>query len=146
MLLAFDAPTREDCTSRRHRSNTPLAALVLLNDPVFVEAARSFALRITRWQHALDLNGRDSAGTDEEAIVFAMKRATSRFPEPSEIELLMNLLESSREHFAAHPDQVKTLLDAGAREAVEFIEPADLAAWVEVARAILNLHETTTRE
>jgi hypothetical protein len=58
----------------------------------------------------------------------------------------MKLLESSREHFAAHPDQVKKLLDAGAREAVEFIEPADLAAWVEVARAILNLHETTTRE
>ncbi|HIO65167.1 MAG TPA: DUF1553 domain-containing protein [Planctomycetes bacterium] len=146
MLLAFDAPTREDCTARRHRSNTPLAALVLLNDPVFVEAARSFALRITRWQHDLDLNGRDSAGTDEEAIVFAMKRATSRLPEPSEIELLMNLLESSREHFAAHPEQVKTLLDAGASEAVDFIEPVDLAAWVEVARAILNLHETTTRE
>ncbi len=146
MLLAFDAPTREDCTARRHRSNTPLAALVLLNDPSFVEAARSFALRITRWQHDPDIIGRDSAGTDEEAIEFAMKRATSRVPEPREIELLLNLLESSREHFAEHPEQVKELLDAGASEAVEFIEPADLAAWVEVARAILNLHETTTRE
>ncbi|MEE2883065.1 MAG: PSD1 and planctomycete cytochrome C domain-containing protein [Planctomycetota bacterium] len=136
MLLAFDAPVREDCTARRARSNTPLASLVLMNDPVFVEAARGFAQRILG--HGLS--------NDEEAIAFAMRAATCRQPQPEEVAVLTSLLVASREYFAANPDEAKSLLAVGSSPVPEASEPNELAAWAEVTRAILNLHETITRE
>ena len=136
MLLAFDAPVREDCTARRARSNTPLASLVLMNDPVFVEAARGFAQRILG--HGLS--------NDEEAIAFAMREATCRQPNPNEVAVLTSLLVASREYFAANPDEAKSLLAVGSSPVPETSKPNELAAWAEVTRAILNLHETITRE
>ncbi|MEE2889714.1 MAG: PSD1 and planctomycete cytochrome C domain-containing protein [Planctomycetota bacterium] len=136
MLLAFDAPVREDCTARRARSNTPLASLVLMNDPVFVEAARGFAQRIL----FLGLSN------DEEAIAFAMREATCRQPNPKEVAVLTSFLVASREYFAANPDVAKSLLAVGSSPVPETSKPNELAAWAEVTRAILNLHETITRE
>jgi hypothetical protein len=136
MLLAFDAPVREDCTARRATSNTPLASLVLMNDPVFVEAARGFAQRIL-------VRG---LSNDKEVIAFAMREATCRQPEPEEIAVLVRLLVASREYFEANPAEAKSLLAVGSSPVPESIEPTELAAWAEVTRAILNLHETMTRE
>ncbi|MEC9475736.1 MAG: PSD1 and planctomycete cytochrome C domain-containing protein [Planctomycetota bacterium] len=136
MLLAFDAPVREDCTARRDRSNTPLASLVLMNDPVFIETARGFARRI------LD---RDLS-SDAEAITIAMREATCREPEPQEIEVLTAMLAANREYFEANPDRAKSLLEVGSSALPDSLSQTELAAWAEVARVILNLHETITRE
>ena len=136
MLRAFDGPTREECTARRTESNTPLAALVLMNDPAFVEASRAFAQRL------LELDGL----TDEERIVFAMREAVARFPMEAEVALLMDLLERQRVIHAADPDATAALLAVGSSPRNPDLDPAEHAAWTHVTRTILNLHETITRE
>ncbi len=83
MLAAFDAPSREECTSQRAVSNTPVAALVLLNDPSFVEAAKAFARRIVR----------EGGETNQQRFSFAFRSALSREPDETELELLSALLE-----------------------------------------------------
>ena len=86
MLKAFDAPSREECTAERPRSNTPTAALVLLNDPTFVEAARVFAERIVR-----------KGGTDMASrLKFAYREALSREPTPAEMDVLSQLLAANQ--------------------------------------------------
>jgi len=133
-MLAFDAPSREECTADRPRSNTPLQSLVLLNDPTYVEAARAFAELILR---------RD--GTDAERLDFAFQRALSRPIEPHESEILMKLLQSHLSAYGADPAAAKELLSIGARPLPADLAPATLAAWTSVARTILNLHEVITR-
>ncbi len=134
MLKAFDAPTREECTAERPKSNTPLAALTLLNDPTFVEAARVFAERIV-----------ESGGkTDSDRLAFAYQSAVSRVPDPLEEELLLNLLNKNREHYRDHPQDTASLLKTGQAAAPDPKE-GEIAAWTSVARAILNLSETNTR-
>ncbi|MBT8484187.1 MAG: DUF1553 domain-containing protein, partial [Phycisphaerae bacterium] len=136
MLRAFDAPTREDCTTQRRVSNTPIAALALLNDPVFVEASRVFATDLVSRAEP------DSRAT----IADAMRRATARAPSDAEVRVLLELLDESRRHYAAHPDEAMQLIEVGSSPRDPSIEPATLAAWTQVTRAILNLHETITRE
>lgn len=133
MLRAFDAPTRESCTAQRTISNTPLAALVLLNDPVFLDAARGLA--------------RTTAGIedDRDRLVHAWRRAVVRPPSESEVAVLERLLAESRRSFASDPGRAAAL----SGEAPDPANPEDvveLAAWTQVARALLNLHETYTRE
>ncbi len=111
MMKAFDAPSREECTAERPRSNTPLAALVLLNDPVFVEAAGSLAARIQK----------EGGANDSERIKFAFREVLSRGPDDKEKKIIGELFSS----------------EGGTKN------PGD--AWTAVARAILNLNETTTR-
>src|SRR5262249_61315651 len=89
MLRAFDAPTREECTAQRPRSNTPLAALVLLNDPTFIEAARVFAQRTLA----------EGKLTDTERIAFAFREATSRAPDEMERGVLLKLLDKNRARY-----------------------------------------------
>src|SRR5207253_7078332 len=80
-LIAFDAPSREECTVERPRSSTPLQALVLLNDPTYVEAARVFAERIVR----------EGGQSVEDRLNWAFRQALSRRPRPEEVELLKEL-------------------------------------------------------
>ncbi|MDR3636515.1 MAG: PSD1 and planctomycete cytochrome C domain-containing protein [Isosphaeraceae bacterium] len=134
-LLAFDASTREECVVQRPRSNTPLQALVLLNDPSYVEAARAFAERVVR-----------KGGADAPSrIRHAYKVALARDVRPAEIALLEKLVERQRSELRANPDGVAELLHVGDRPAPSDIDAAELAAWTAVARVILNLHETVTR-
>ena len=135
MLRAFDAPTREECTARRNESNTPLAALVLMNDPTYVEAARAFAQRILA-----------VPGNDRERMVMAMRRAVSRAPTGAELNVLETLLAQGRMQFAKDPDGAQALLSIGASPIDPNQDPLELAAWTQVSRAMLNLHETITRE
>ena len=135
MLLAFDAPNREECTADRSRSNTPLAALVLLNDPTFLEAARILAERMIH----------EGGSTIESQINFAFQRAVSRVADVEELSLLKNLLQQSKDLYRADPSAAEALIHIGQRPAKETIEPVELAAWSTVARAILNMHETITR-
>jgi Protein of unknown function (DUF1553)/Protein of unknown function (DUF1549)/Planctomycete cytochrome C len=134
-LKAFDAPTREECTADRPRSNTPLQALTLLNDATFVEAARAFAERIVR-----------EGGADATARVgFAFARALSRKPRGAEISLITDLYSRHLAQYRADAKAADELLRVGARPVPADLDAAELAAWTSVARVILNLHETMTR-
>ncbi|MEZ5300502.1 MAG: DUF1553 domain-containing protein [Verrucomicrobiales bacterium] len=134
MLRAFDAPTREECSAQRPRSNTPIAALALLNDPTFAEAARAFAARI------LSEGGAD----DRSRLRFAFAQATARQPDAEELRILGDLLGKTRAEFAGHAEEAAAAATIGISPAGQG-DPAEVAAWAQVARAILNLSETITR-
>ena len=135
MLKAFDAPSREECTAQRPTSNTPLAALALLNDPTFVEAARVFAVRIIRE------GGNDTAAR----ITWVWRQSTSRNPAPRETAVVSRLLDKHLRHFREHPQAAQKLLSVGMAPRPDDIPVAELAAWTSVARALMNLNETITR-
>lgn len=135
-LKAFDAPSREECTAQRPKSNTPSAALALLNDPIFVEAARVFATRV--------LKETDSdAFTDQTNTAFLL--ALSRRPVPDEIRILEKLHNESLLAFEQDTVSATNLLSIGKAKSETNIDPVKLAAWTTVARAILNMNETITR-
>ena len=119
---------------------------MLLNDPVFVEAARAFARRIVRWQESYLQTASDDGDSHRQAVEFAMKEAISRTPTDREIEVVLTLLTSSRDHYRSNPDAALELLGIEGKADRSVPEISELAAWTEVARAILNLHETMTRE
>jgi hypothetical protein len=135
MLRAFDAPTREECTAQRPRSNTPLAALVLLNDPTFLEAARVFA------QRTLAKGGM----ADAERVAFAFRAATSRVPDDVERGVLVKLLEKNRARYRADPKAAAEVIQVGQSPVPKDADAAELAAWTAVCRALLNLNETVSR-
>jgi hypothetical protein len=134
-LLAFDAPSREECAVTRPRSNTPLAALTLLNDVTYVEAARAFAERIL---------GEGGAGFADR-LRFAFRRALSRGPGPEEEKVLEDLYRKLRAEYSADRKAAEEILSVGELRRRPDLDAAELAAWASVARAILNLHETITR-
>jgi hypothetical protein len=135
MMLAFDAPSREECVAQRPRSNTPLQALVLLNDPTFVEAARAFAARIVR-----------EGGADaEQRLRFAFRLALQRAPRAEESAALLALYQQHKQQFAADAAAAEALQKVGQVPAPDAMSAAELAAWTSVGRVILNLHETMTR-
>ncbi|MBM3877409.1 MAG: DUF1553 domain-containing protein [Verrucomicrobia bacterium] len=134
-LAAFDASTREECVAERVRSNTPQQALVLLNDPTYVEAARTFAERIVR-----------EGGQDAKSrIEFAYRAALSRKPLPDELKLLTELQSKHHQQYATDKAAVDELLKSGGKPAAKDLDATELASWTSVARTILNLHETITR-
>ena len=134
-LAAFDAPSREECTIERARSNTPLQALVLLNDPSYVEAARIFAERIVR-EGGADVTSR---------IDYAFQTALSRAARPQELAVLRPLYEKHLTQYQTDEKARQALLAVGARPAAKDLNPAEVAAWTTIARVLLNLHETITR-
>ena len=134
-MLAFDAPTREECAVERNRSNIPQQALVLLNDPSYVEAARTFAVRILR-----------EGGPDESTrLNWAWQQALGRIPRAEELATVRTLLTKHRTEFQADPAAAKAYLKVGAHPAPPELDAAELAAWTDLARTLLNLHETITR-
>lgn len=134
-MRSFDAPTREECTVDRPRSNNSLQALVLLNDPSYVESARGLASRVLA----------EGGGTAESRIQFIFQLCLSRPPRPAESEVVLNLLAQAREDFAAEQNRAEAFLEIGQLPLPPNTNPVELAAWTSVARAILNLHETITR-
>jgi hypothetical protein len=134
-LLAFDAPTREECTAQRPISNTPSAALVLLNDPSFVEAARSLAMRTLT----------ESASTDQDRIQWAWRTVAGRQAKSEEVSLLQTLLDKHRKHFGERRDAADKLIAVGISKPDDDVDSAELAAWTSVSRALLNLNETISR-
>jgi Protein of unknown function (DUF1553)/Protein of unknown function (DUF1549)/Planctomycete cytochrome C len=134
-LLAFDASTREECVVQRPRSNTPLQALVLLNDPIFVEAARVLAARVVKEERASQ-----SARLDR-----AFRLVLSRSPRTDEQQVLVGLFEKHRKEFLADPAAARALLATGDAPPPPGVDLAELAAWTSVARVLLNLQATFTR-
>ena len=134
-MLAFDAPSREECTAERNISNTPMQALTLLNDPTYVEAAKAYAIRIIA----------EGGSDNEERVRWAFRQAVLREPSPEEVSVLQNIFTKHRESFSTDPDTTSNLLQIGLLDMPDNVAAEELAAWTSVARIILNLHETITR-
>lgn len=135
-LKAFDAPSREECTAERPSSNTPSAALVLMNDPIFIEAARMLASRTL-----------ESSKNNE--FIHRLERlyqlALARPPESEEIELLKALFQSNYQTFSENPEETKAFLGIGQAKAITNTDDATLATWTAIARAVMNTNEFITR-
>jgi mono/diheme cytochrome c family protein len=134
-LQAFDAPSREECTVARPRSNTPLQALVLLNDPIYVESARALAERTIR----------EGGGDVPARVDWVYRTVLSRAPRASEAALVAALVEKHQAQYRSDRAAADALIHTGERPVAADLDPAELAAWTSVARVVLNLHETITR-
>ena len=134
-MMAFDAPSRDLCTVKRQETNTPLQALVLLNDPQVVEASRMLAHR------AID----NAGGEVRERIAYMFRLATSRTPEEGELALLAQYFEEERLRFTGQPEAAEQYLQVGEYTLQTETQDAELAAYALVANAILNLDEAITR-
>ncbi len=134
-LRAFDAPTREECTAERPRSNTPLQALVLLNDPTYVEAARVLAAHIMK-------RGGDSF---HERLDWSFQRALDRSPKREEESRLRELFAAQLDRYRADAGAAEELVSSGEWAIPAQTDIPELAAWTSVARVLLNLHESITR-
>ena len=138
MLSAFDAPNGDSACARRARSNTPLAALTSLNEPVFVEAAQALALRL--W--------REGGATDEARADYAYRLCTARPAHPAEIQALVRLLGENRRRLRQGELKAAAIAFSAFTQTTELpadATPADLAAWAIAARVMLNLDETLTK-
>jgi len=134
-LLAFDAPSREECTAERNRSNIPQQALVLMNDPTYVEAARSFAARIMT----------EGKGDASQRVTWAFQQALQRAPTAEEAKTISDLLAKQLGDYQKDPAAAEALLTTGAAPAPANVSKPELSAWTHVSRVLLNLHETITR-
>ena len=130
----FDAPKGDAACVRRQRSNTPLQALVMLNEPQFVECARAMAERVVR----------EGGESDNQRLEFAHRLCVSRQPTSEELVILQKLLGQQRERIATGEINLEELLSTSAVE--DNIDTEMLAPWVVVCRAILNLDETITKQ
>ena len=134
-LVTFDAPDRETCVVRRARTNTPLQALVLMNDPTYVEASRKLAERMLT----------EGGETVEQRIAFGFRLATARLPRDREVDVLKNVLQRQREIFRQNAEAATRLLAVGEAPRNDKLDAAELAAWTMAASTILNLDETLTK-
>jgi hypothetical protein len=135
-LTTFDAPDREKCTARRPVTNTPLQALIELNDPTYVEAARALATR------ALHEGGRDTSSR----IQYAFRLVTGRRPSTAEQRVLVNLLNRELNTYRTDQTAAAKLISVGESKADGTLAPGELAAWTIVASTIFNLDEAITKE
>ena len=135
MMANFDAPSREECIAYRIVSNTPQQALTLLNDPTFAEASHAFAARV------LSVKAR----SDEERLSLAFQEALARPIKPKERVSLTRFLAGQREHYKSDPEEADKLLRVGIAPRPKDEDQLELAAWTQVCRVVLNLHETITR-
>jgi len=129
-MATFDAPNREVCTLRRPRSNTPLQALVTLNDPVYVEAAQALARRMANVE-----------GSDADRAKFGFRLCLARPPHPHELQSLVDFYAAALSKYANDPMNAKELAGPRGRAAEENEIPG-LAAWTALANVLLNLDET----
>jgi hypothetical protein len=136
-MVTFDAPNRESCVVRRARTNTPLQALVLMNDKQFVEAARFFAERTMR----------EGGTSPDERLAYAFRLATARQAKPDELAVLTRVFQKHLDDYKANPDAAKKFVDVGEKKSdLAKLDPAELAAYTMTASLILNLDETITKD
>ena len=133
-MLTFDAPSRESCSVRRARTNTPLQALLLLNDVQFVECARGLAGRLL-----------EGPGTDTQRLTRGFRMVTSRSPTPREFEILAESLGTHRREYRDNPKAAKAMLAVGEAPQPQSIDPAEFAAWTVLSNLLLNLDEAITK-
>jgi hypothetical protein len=135
-MLLFDSPSREICTVKRSRTNTPLQALALLNEVTYIEAARALASKMIS----------EGGTTPESRIAWAFRRATARAATPEEVAILSAGLNKRLARFKAGPAAAKQLITQGASVPDPKLDVVELAAYTTTANILLNLDEVTTRE
>jgi len=145
-LLNFDAAKRDACTVSRATTTTPLQALTLLNDPVFVECAKMFAQRLLKERQALG-RARDPQPAEQDALRlrYGFRLCTSRAPTEQEAQLLLELLAEQRQHYQADLEAARKLLEVGDARLDPELDVREAAAWTGVASALLNLDATLHR-
>jgi hypothetical protein len=136
LFATFDAPTREVCTGRRPRTNTPLQALAGLNEPTLMEAARVLAQRVLQY----------GGETSEKQIEYAFELCTARPPTKFERARLVKFLEQQNASFKKDKAAAEKLIAIGTAERPRELNPVQLAAWTMTANVLLNLDETLTKE
>ncbi len=134
-MSTFDAPSRESCILRRERTNTPLQALLLMNDPQYVEAARCLAEETLR----------DSLSDDDARIRFMFQRALARDCDEDSLAILRRQLDSSRDDFQNDPEGARQLISIGEQPAAASQDAIELAALTMLASLIMNTDEFVTR-
>jgi hypothetical protein len=127
-MILFDSATREFCSTRRTATNTPLQALVLLNDPQFVEAARKLAERIMK----------EGGSTDESRVKWTYRIVTGKPPTNEQLPILLELITQQRAIFASKSSDVATLLRIGDSLADSSLDPTELATFTALSQALLN--------
>jgi hypothetical protein len=135
-LATFDAPTFDTCQVNRPRTNTPLQALALLNDTTYVEAARHLALRMLT----------EAGPGMDERLRYGFRLATSRWPNAREEQVLQGAMGGYLETYEAAPEEARAFIANGKSPVAEGANPIELAAYMGVARVVLSLDETITRE
>ena len=134
-MITFDAPSREKCRARRERTNTPLQALITLNDPQYFEAARHLGYRMMR----------EGGAQDSARLKYGFRLATGRLPCESECTVLEESLSAQRAHYSADAEAAKKAISVGESPVPEDVPQPELAAYTMVANLILNLDEVLTR-
>lgn len=133
-LSTFDAPNREVCVARRATTNTPLQALILLNDTTYVEAARKLAERVMK-----------SGSDPDERLKDLFRLALARCPTSDERQVLMEMYAGARARFEREPSSASKLLEVGSSPRDAALKPDELAAWTVVCSTVLNLDETISQ-
>jgi hypothetical protein len=134
-MATFDAPSREVCSVRRTRTNTPLQAFVTMNDPAYVEAAQALARRVVA----------EGGSTPEDRARFALRLCLSRPPADAQVERLTALYQSEKAHYVTDPDAARALATEPIGPLPPGADPAELAAWTTVANVLLNLDAVLTK-
>jgi hypothetical protein len=134
-LAIFDAPDREKCVARRAVTNTPLQALALMNDVTYLEAARKLAERTLK----------EGGAEEQKRLRYLFRVATSRYPDANELKLLAGSVKEMKARYEANPNAAAKLVQVGESK-VEHSNAVELAAWMSVASAVLNLDEVVTKE
>jgi hypothetical protein len=134
-MTALDAPSRESCTVRRERTDTPLQALLLLNEKQFVECARGLAARTLR----------EARATPEDRVTWMFRLATARRPDPRELAELLAVYQYSLADFTKDAKAARELINIGATQPDAKLSPSELAAWTVVGNLILNLDEVISK-
>jgi hypothetical protein len=132
-FVNFDAPDRAACVVQRARTNTPLQALTLLNDPAYIEAAAGLARRVL-------LERADSNVAEQ--ITFAFRLCVARAPTADEAKQLQDILDAERSRFRQNPNAAKALIG---KLPVDNLDPDEFAAWIIISNILLNLDETITK-
>ena len=130
-MIAFDAPNRSVCTVKREKTNTPIQALTLLNDPEFMEAARVLAQRVQR----------EASNTIEEQVSLGFRLLCGRMPHPNELELLTTLFDRSHAKYKGNPKSADALLEIGNHPIDPNLDRIQTAALTQVISTIMNFDE-----
>jgi hypothetical protein len=134
-MTTFDAPSREQCRARRERTNTPLQALLTMNDTQYFEASRHLGYRMLR----------EGGADDGDRLRFGFQLVTARAPTASECAVLGDTLKRQRTYFCSAPEAAKKAVSVGESPVPSDVAAPELAAYTMVANLLLNLDEVVTK-
>lgn len=139
-MSTFDAPSRESCTVRRERTNSPLQALLLMNDPQYVECARGLAIRAMK-----HVKQKQQSSSSSQIAGFLLQQAVLRDVTPDEVSGLVDDFEYYLADFSRDEERAAKLVAIGEQPAPDDMNTVQLAAWTMVANLVLNLDEVVNK-